>query len=145
MAAYRRVYDSLHLQADCQGPGSAPEPYARQSLSLGYLYLFFVLELTGAGQQGRSMLSTVCFALWRAGLCGVYDGSRSNDVHWRNGSVMHRAVARDRAVTRDRPPARRRFTTRPQPTQFVRHWRSGSLVVLFAAEMIIIRARSGGK
>ena len=24
-----RVYDSRHLQADCQEPGSAPEPYAR--------------------------------------------------------------------------------------------------------------------
>ena len=31
MAAYRRVYDSSHVQADCQEPGSAPEPYARQS------------------------------------------------------------------------------------------------------------------
>jgi len=31
MAAYRRVYDSRHLQADCQEPGSAPESYARQS------------------------------------------------------------------------------------------------------------------
>jgi len=29
MAAYHRVYDSRHLQADCQEPGSAPEPYAR--------------------------------------------------------------------------------------------------------------------
>jgi len=28
-AAYRRVYDLRHLQADCQEPGSAPEPYAR--------------------------------------------------------------------------------------------------------------------
>ena len=28
MEAYRRVYDSRHLQADCQEPGSAPEPYA---------------------------------------------------------------------------------------------------------------------
>ena len=28
MAAYRRVYDSRHLQADCQEVGSAPEPYA---------------------------------------------------------------------------------------------------------------------
>jgi len=28
MAAYRRVYDSRHLQADCQEPGSATEPYA---------------------------------------------------------------------------------------------------------------------
>jgi len=26
MAAYRRVYDSHHLQADCEEPGSAPEP-----------------------------------------------------------------------------------------------------------------------
>ena len=29
MAAYRRVYDSRHLQADCQEPRSALEPYAR--------------------------------------------------------------------------------------------------------------------
>jgi len=29
MASYRRVYDSRHLQADCQELGSAPEPYAR--------------------------------------------------------------------------------------------------------------------
>ena len=29
MAAYRRVYDLRPLQADCQEPGSAPEPYAR--------------------------------------------------------------------------------------------------------------------
>ena len=28
MAAYRQVFDSRHLQADCQEPGSAPEPYA---------------------------------------------------------------------------------------------------------------------
>ena len=27
MADYRRVYDSHHLQADCQVPGSAAEPY----------------------------------------------------------------------------------------------------------------------
>ena len=37
MAAYGRVYDSRQLQADCQEPGSAPEPYARQS-SVGYLF-----------------------------------------------------------------------------------------------------------
>ena len=44
MAAYRRVYDSRHLQTDCQAPGSAPEPYARQSsrVRAGYLYLFNV-------------------------------------------------------------------------------------------------------
>jgi len=44
MAAYRRVYDSRHLQADCQEPGSAVEPYARQS-SVGYLYLFLISTL----------------------------------------------------------------------------------------------------
>ena len=39
MAAYRQVYDSRHLQADYQEPGSDPEPYVRQS-SIGYLYFF---------------------------------------------------------------------------------------------------------
>ena len=38
MAAYRLVYDSHHLQADCEESGSAPEPYARQS-SMGYHYI----------------------------------------------------------------------------------------------------------
>ena len=38
MAAYRRVYDSRFLQADCQELGSSPEPYAQQS-SMGYIYL----------------------------------------------------------------------------------------------------------
>ena len=27
VAAYHRVYDSRQLHADCQEPGSAPEPY----------------------------------------------------------------------------------------------------------------------
>jgi len=40
MAACSLVNDSRHLQADCQAPGSAPEPFARQS-SMGYLYLFY--------------------------------------------------------------------------------------------------------
>ena len=35
MAAYRRVYGSRHVQADCQEPRSAQEPYARQS-RMGY-------------------------------------------------------------------------------------------------------------
>ena len=37
MAAYRRVYDSRHLQADCQEPGSAPEPYARNRVWASFL------------------------------------------------------------------------------------------------------------
>ena len=47
MAAYRRVYDLCHQQADCQEPGSAPEPYARQS-SMGYLYLFTIHQCVRA-------------------------------------------------------------------------------------------------
>ena len=45
MAAYRRVYDSRHLQADSQEMGSAPELYAQQS-STGYLYLFLQTSFT---------------------------------------------------------------------------------------------------
>jgi len=37
MAAYRRVYDSRHLQADCQELESAPEPYAGYKSSMGYV------------------------------------------------------------------------------------------------------------
>jgi len=48
MAAYRRVYDSRHLQADCQEPGSAPEPYVRQS-SMGYLLPFKYYSINDAG------------------------------------------------------------------------------------------------
>ena len=52
MAAYHWVYDSPHLQAHCQAPGSAPEPYARQS-SMGYIYLFY-LPLTESTTQMAS-------------------------------------------------------------------------------------------
>jgi len=64
MAAYRRVCDSRHLQADCQEPGSAPEPYTRQSC-MGYLYLFyetikhfisFIIMLTDDGLCENNML-----------------------------------------------------------------------------------------
>ena len=41
MAVYRRVYDSRHLQADCQEPESAPEAYALLP-SMGYLFPFIV-------------------------------------------------------------------------------------------------------
>jgi len=59
MATYRRVYDSRGLQADCQEPGSAPEPYPQQS-SMGYLYLSYqrcdlwlpvLQQLVGSGDE----------------------------------------------------------------------------------------------
>ena len=49
--AYRLVYDSRHLQADCQESGSAPEHYARYP-SMGYLYLFRSLYM-GATENAR--------------------------------------------------------------------------------------------
>jgi len=68
MAAYRQVYDSCHLQADCQEPGSAPEPYARWS-SMGYLYLFtiatddvterVVVVVTDAGRRVASLFGAL--------------------------------------------------------------------------------------
>jgi len=54
MAAYRRVYDSRHLQADCQEPGSAPEPYARLS-SMSYL---FYLTLTPNSNYNLNLTTT---------------------------------------------------------------------------------------
>jgi len=58
MAAYRRVYDSRHLRANYQEPGSAPKLYAGQS-SMGYLYLLcnstllFLINLHDFGQMRR--------------------------------------------------------------------------------------------
>jgi len=43
LAAYRRVYDSRHLPADCQEPGSAPEPCARQ-WSTSYLLPLYTAQ-----------------------------------------------------------------------------------------------------
>jgi len=42
MAAYRRVYDSCHLQADCQELGSALEPYVRATFTF-YLQMILVV------------------------------------------------------------------------------------------------------
>jgi len=59
MAAYCRVYDSRHLQADCREPGSALEPYVRQS-SMGYL---FKSETYGEGESTGQLAQClyVCF------------------------------------------------------------------------------------
>ena len=62
-AAYRRVYGSRHLQADCQEPGSALEPRTRQ-LSMGYLYVVycmrFVKVLINESQSVSELLLCTC-------------------------------------------------------------------------------------
>jgi len=75
MAAYRRVYDSRHLQADCQAPGSAPEPYARQS-SMGYLYFF--IQFNDSCVIYYNFRHTFVRCIWR----GEYRRRRSA-VCWR--------------------------------------------------------------
>ena len=91
MAAYRQVYDSRHLQADCQEPGSAPEHYARQS-SMGYTLLllkemhtkengsFFCLTVYTSSRHVRSQFAHQSIGLhpitfYSATLCysAVYD------------------------------------------------------------------------
>ena len=92
MAACRRVYGSRHLQADCQEPGSAPEPYARQS-RMGYLY---VLPTVIAGRCRASISSwprqrplTTDAVSWSRRRCGgerrppAWRGTRSRRAHGR--------------------------------------------------------------
>ena len=62
MAAYRRVYDSRQLKADCQEPGSAPEPYARQS-STGYLFSVLVGIVVVAQCVGRYFCFFLAFEI----------------------------------------------------------------------------------
>jgi len=50
MAAYRRVYDSRHLQADCQEPGSAPNPTLGSRVWASFYPRFS--EFGGDGSRG---------------------------------------------------------------------------------------------
>ena len=45
MAVYRRVYDSRHLQADCQEPGSAPPMLGNR------VWATFLLQRGGRGKR----------------------------------------------------------------------------------------------
>jgi len=64
MAAYHRVYDSRHLQADCQEPGSAPEPYDRPSSmgnGLPFLHIIFSLAVNFSGElHGMNFKQLIC-------------------------------------------------------------------------------------
>jgi len=62
MAAYRRVYDSRYLQAECQVPGSAAEPYARYS-SMGYLYFYTRVPNTLTTPRANCLAKGLIYAL----------------------------------------------------------------------------------
>ena len=96
MAAYRRVYDSRHLQADCQEPGSAPEPYARQS-SMGWLPLCLSGVVVGV-TDGRDYHGDSNGSEWHVGRSAQQRraGNVSVYVH-----TVRRRIRRRRAL---RPP-----------------------------------------
>jgi len=101
MAAYRRVYDSRHLQADCQEPGSAPEPYARQS-SMCHIFLLYAFTdaiclLTGfvislnvwlsrAASPTRVHLPACGLSRQCAGITGITVGFYTPDTGYAGGA-----------------------------------------------------------
>ena len=58
MAAYRRVYDSRHLQADCQEPRSAPNPALSNRVWASFLYSIYLLYFTNTVQMTSVMSTT---------------------------------------------------------------------------------------
>jgi len=99
MAAYSRVYDSRHLQADCQEPRSAPEPYARQS-SMGYLYLFVV---AAPPRWATDRLLGRWKASCQSSVGGPVDSPSGRN--WRRVNYLRLAAARVLS-SRHRPPTR---------------------------------------
>ena len=60
MAAYRRVYDSRHLQADCQEPGSTPERYARQSSMGSFTFTVSVVGIVSVKTSVETIHNVLC-------------------------------------------------------------------------------------
>ena len=65
MAAYRRVYDSRHLQADCQEPGSTPEPYALNRVWATFTFLSKRVSHRCDVTAGVTTASTSCWLFSR--------------------------------------------------------------------------------
>ena len=100
MAAYRRVYDSCHLQADCQEPGSAPERYARQSSTMAYLFTY-TRKLTGHGTAPRYLVIARALTSWSEARAL---GSRRLDRRlWPNCCRSFRPTVSDAADDTSRP------------------------------------------
>ena len=61
MAAYRRVYDSRHLQADCQEPGSAPEPYVGNRVWATFTTKVIVIKFAECGTSSPYLSPLLLF------------------------------------------------------------------------------------
>jgi len=66
---YRRVYDSRYLQADCQEPGSAPEPYTRSVIEYGLATFTFFYRLQRVSEARPTVLGTLFHRLSVTGQC----------------------------------------------------------------------------
>ena len=91
MAAYCWVYDSRHLQADCQEPGSAPETYARQS-SMGYFYRYLCVTCSIMFHCTCSVLLCLGRVLFVRKMLGWVVKEVSQAELGRNHSVLGRAT-----------------------------------------------------
>jgi len=69
MAAYRRVHDSRHLQADCQEPRSGPKPYGNRVLATFTSFLPESTVTAGNGSWKAAVaLRDVSEAVYRVSL-----------------------------------------------------------------------------
>jgi len=87
VAAYRRVYDSRHVQADCQEPGSAPEPYVWQS-SMGYTFTCLFGRVSGESRQTAAWPSLPSVGCDLAGGCArekEFDGDTVSTAQFHHG------------------------------------------------------------
>ena len=109
MASYHRVYDSRHLQADCQEPRSAPEPCARAVIVYGLPFLSIRTSWLMAGRWRRK-------AAWRA---SARNSCRNCRRAMSDGGqlvvVVLRRRSRRSAVMPSVPPSRRRHRRLPSP------------------------------
>ena len=64
MAAYRWVCGFGYLRADCRGPGSAPEPYARFEYGTTVAFTAFDVMLQFATIQVTRLVSSLAARLW---------------------------------------------------------------------------------
>jgi len=119
MAAYRRVYDSRHLQADCQEPGSASSGTLRSAIEYGLPLRFFnpALRAWLLLQNYRSFHAVRTAASLR-GDRGVQGGSR-NARRWVQGGRSQCAATQCGGTLKFDPVVF--FTARMHPRRGVSH------------------------
>ena len=82
-------FDSRHLQADCREPGSAREPYARQS-SMGYLYLFAPLPCLQCSYLSHISGCDCCRRRPTWKILTLGGGKSSRTTSWRRSTCVGR-------------------------------------------------------